>query len=67
VTPKRKDDSGQTTFREKLRECIYRFFQEVLANTPQGGILFDPHALKGTLLSPHALRGISALEVTLRF
>jgi hypothetical protein len=27
-------------------------------NTPQGGVLVNPHALKGTLFSPHAVRGI---------
>jgi hypothetical protein len=28
---------------------------QVLSNTPQGGILFNPHAVRGTLFSPHAL------------
>jgi hypothetical protein len=26
-------------------------------NTPQGGILFNPHALRWILFNPHAVRG----------
>jgi hypothetical protein len=26
-------------------------------NTPQGGTLYSPHALRGILFNPHALKG----------
>jgi hypothetical protein len=28
------------------------------SNTPQGGTLFSPHAVRGILFNPHVVRGI---------